>query len=347
MKLFCSLAGLVLSSLLATGCSTTSGVTNKEEMEFVSETQNADFEKDRQSILAMAGDYMVTFDFTETVAFLDSYDLKEPKISGGYESVRVIEDTQDYISLQHILVVGDQDDPHIVKHWRQDWRYEPKRVLMFVGGNAWQWKNVSHAQSKGRWSQTVYQVDDTPRYGAVGSWTHDDGIAEWTPPREWRPLPRRDMTTRDDYHAVNAVNRHTITSWGWVHEQDNSKLILDQEPQVLVREVGINTYRKFEEYPVEAADAYWSETSDYWAGIRAEWNRIEAENDSFAVTLKGETTDLYMPLLDLANMVQEGDKETSLAIEEAKVVIAKFVTSDIGNLKDRLRPSSKTKDKEY
>ncbi|MEO1642471.1 MAG: DUF6607 family protein, partial [Pseudomonadota bacterium] len=164
------------------------------------------FERDRTSILAMAGNYRVTFDFTETVSLQSNYEIKDPKISSGYEMVRVLEDTGEFISLQHILLVGSKNDPFVVKHWRQDWQYEPERVLVFLGGNAWGWEDVSKQDSTGAWAQTVYQVDDSPRYGAVGQWTYEDGLAEWTPPREWRPLPRRDMTTRDDYHAINAVN---------------------------------------------------------------------------------------------------------------------------------------------
>ncbi|MEO0550456.1 MAG: DUF6607 family protein, partial [Pseudomonadota bacterium] len=227
-----SVAAVTLT--FATGCTTSTSLISTETI--AEPVKSATFEQDRESILAMTGDYKVTFDFTETVSFVEGYELKEPKLSGGHESVRVVEDRGDYISLQHLLVVGPDDSPFVVKHWRQDWAYEPERVLMFVGGNAWEWRDVPEAERKGTWSQTVYQVDDTPRYGALATWTYNDGLAEWTPPHEWRPLPRRDMTTRDDYHAVNAVNRHVITPWGWVHEQDNSKLMLNGEPQTLVRE---------------------------------------------------------------------------------------------------------------
>ena len=298
------------------------------------------FEQDRLSILSMTGDYKVTFDFTETVAFLESYELKEPKLSGGHESVRVVEDRGDFISLQHLLVVGPDESPFVVKHWRQDWQYEPARVLVFVGGNAWEWRDVPASERAGTWSQTVYQVDDSPRYGAVGTWTYEDGLAEWTPPQEWRPLPRRDMTTRDDYHAVDAVNRHVITPWGWVHEQDNSKLILSGSPQALVREMGVNTYRAFDDYPVEAAEAYWDATADYWAGVRAHWNKIEAENERFAITIKGETEALYSPLFELAMAVENGEKPSDDAIAEASTVIDRFVTPHIGTLANRLRPTT-------
>ncbi|WP_373005978.1 DUF6607 family protein [Hyphomonas sp.] len=326
---------VALALVAATGCTLAPAPAPTEQ----AQSLPSHFQQDRESILAMAGDYKVTFDFTETVSFIEGYDLKAPKLSGGHESVRVLKDTGEFISLQHTLVVGPDSAPVVVKHWRQDWRYQPERVLVFIGGNAWEWRGVPQPERSGAWSQTVYQVDDAPRYGAVARWTYENGLAEWSPPAEWRPLPRRDMTTRDDYHAVNAVNRHAITPWGWVHEQDNSKLILSGEPRVLVREMGINTYRRSDAYPVEAGEAYWAATGDFWAGVRAEWDRIEAENQRFAITIKGETEDLYLPLLDLANSVRDGEMDLAPALADARAVIGKFVTADIGELEDRLRPS--------
>ncbi|MEO1042920.1 MAG: DUF6607 family protein [Pseudomonadota bacterium] len=333
-----ALLAALLGSMTLAACATT---TDDGTTEVASDTtQSSAFERDRASILAMAGEFKVTFDFTETVPFLEGYMLKEPKLSGGHEVVRVVEDRGDFISLQHLLVVGPDDSPFVVKHWRQDWQFEPDRVLMFIGGNAWEWKDVPRSERKGSWSQTVYQVDDSPRYGAVGMWTYNDGLSEWTPPQEWRPLPRRDMTTRDDYHAVDAVNRHAVTPWGWVHEQDNSKLILNGEPQVLVREVGVNTYRQFDEFPVDAADTYWEATSAFWAGVRTKWADTANANDRFAISLKGETQELYMPLLTLAMEVKDGEKTLDAALIEARDVIDSFVTSDIGQLTERLRTTT-------
>lgn len=330
-----AIASAALALFVLTGCATAS-----PSFTPVAPADTSNFEQDRQSILAMAGDYKVTFDFTETVSFLEGYELKDPKLSGGHESVRVIEDRGDFISLQHLLVVGPDESPFVVKHWRQDWQFEPERVLLFVGGNAWEWEDVPSDERAGTWSQTVYQVDDAPRYGAVGAWSYEDGIAEWAPPAEWRPLPRRDMTTRDDYHAIDAVNRHVITPWGWVHEQDNSKLILDGAPQALVREVGINTYRAFDDYPVSAADTYWHGTEAFWAGVRAEWDRIEDKNDQFKIKIQGETEALYNPLLALALEVKSGDKALEPALIEARETINTFVTPEIGLLSERLRPTT-------
>lgn len=324
--------------LLAAACSPTEQSSTATEE--IAERSEALFERDRESILAMTGNYRVRFDFTETVPLAPDYTLKEPKVSGGYEMVRVLEDTGEFISLQHTLVVGPQDSPFVIKHWRQDWQYEPERVLMFIGGNAWQWDPVAKQDGQGAWSQTVYQVDDGPRYGAVGRWTYENGLAEWTPPREWRPLPRRDMTTRDDYHAVSAVNRHVITPWGWVHEQDNTKLILSGTPTPLVRETGVNTYQRYDDFPYAKGEEYWEATDEYWRVIRAEWADIADQSDAFAITVKGETEAVYMPLLQLADSIQSGEITTTDAITQAKIVMETHVSSDIGELQSRLRLTS-------
>ncbi|MDN3646745.1 hypothetical protein QWY75_11085 [Pontixanthobacter aestiaquae] len=304
--------------------------------ETVHSAEQQKFEQDRAAILAMAGDYKVQFKFTETVAFTKGYEPKDPYLSGGYEIVRVIEDRGDFISLQHILVVGGEQKMPI-KHWRQDWQYQPNKVLNFIGGNAWEMRDVSEEDSAGSWSQAVYQVDDSPRYGAVGYWSHENGMSEWVPPAEWRPLPRRDMTKRDDYHAVVAMNRHAITPDGWVHEQDNSKLALDGEARVLVREVGVNTYVKSDAFPTEIGDEYWAKTADYWAGVRDIWTGMEAAGRPFALTQKGEPDQLYMPLMNLAGEVAAGDKSADAAIIEAKAVIADKTTTDLPPLAERLR----------
>ena len=332
------LAAFSAALLALSACATTGTTTSQNAASGVSAEKklNPQFERDRQAILAMTGDYKVTFDFLETVSFVEGYEPKDRYVSGAHEVVRVIEDRGNFISLQHILVVGGEEK-FPVKHWRQDWLYEPEQVLVFIGGNAWEQRPVPVKDRKGKWAQIVYQVDDSPRYGAVGAWSHENGVSEWAPPAEWRPLPRRDMTKRDDYHAVNAVNRHAITPWGWVHEQDNSKIVLSGEPQTLVREIGVNTYVRNDDFDIDIADDYWAETEDYWAAVREAWTRVETENPQFGLTLKGEPEDLYMPLLELASDVQDGKKTVSEAEVEAKSVIEKYTTPDLDDLNSRLR----------
>lgn len=325
---------------LVTACQTAQQAAPAATQAFNVQNETA-FTQDRDAILAMAGDYRVRFDFTETLPLLAGYELAEEKISGGFEVVRVIEDEGDFISLQHILVVGPEEAPVVVKHWRQDWQYEPSSVMVFIGGNAWEMRDVPTETASGSWSQTVYQVDDAPRYGAVGHWTHHAGVSQWVPPAEWRPLPRRDMTTRDDYHTISAINQHTITPDGWAHEQNNTKLILGHDtPVALVRELGINTYQHSTDFDPSPALEYWSATADYWALIREEWARIARENEQFAISVTGETDEMYGPLLTIAEDVMNGVLSAEAGFEEAKGVISEYVTADIAPLNSRLRETN-------
>jgi hypothetical protein len=225
---------------------------------------------DRQAILSMAGEYVVTFAFDETVALRDGYERKAPKRSGASEVVVVVEDHGDHIVLQHLLQVGNGE---VIKHWRQDWTYEADRRLEFLDDQTWRQVELDPQSTKGQWTQCVYEVSDAPRYCGTGDWNHRYGNATWTSDRSWRPLPRREYTTRDDYSALNVENRHTITPEGWTHEQDNSKVVRvnGETEEVLVREFGFNNYRRTSEVDFTPAYTYWDETSDYWARVRQTW----------------------------------------------------------------------------
>ena len=68
-------ATAALAILTVPACTTTSTTGNPLVAE---QGITANFEQDRDSILAMTGDYKVTFDFTETVSFVNGYELKDP-----------------------------------------------------------------------------------------------------------------------------------------------------------------------------------------------------------------------------------------------------------------------------
>ncbi|MEM8920633.1 MAG: hypothetical protein AAGB25_04650, partial [Pseudomonadota bacterium] len=89
MSKFVFRSAVAFAAALALGaCAATTSVGKAADTASVTQAfDNAAFEQDRKSILAMTGDYKVTFDFTETVPFLEGYELKEPKLSGAHESV--------------------------------------------------------------------------------------------------------------------------------------------------------------------------------------------------------------------------------------------------------------------
>ena len=284
-----------------------------------------DYATDRKAILAMAGDFRVMFDFKEIAAFVPNYELLKPKDSGGFEIVRVIADTGEYIALQHILVMEmDNGQTFIIKHWRQDWAYQPANVLTYAGPGKWVLTPVGKAERTGAWSQTVYQTDDSPRYGGVGRWRYDGGDVRWTSGESWRPLARRDAVRNPVYDRYRGVNRHALTPKGWVHEQDNAKMgNRDGKLTTIVHETVINTYRRDTDFPLAKGDAYWTKTKDYWAAVRGFWDAAIVAGNGVSVTEEAENGSATGPtLMGLADEVAAGTKTTESAVGEAKAAIA-------------------------
>jgi hypothetical protein len=277
---------------------------------------------DRRSILAMAGEYRVRFAFDETAALAPGYAPHDAQRSGGTELVVAIVDDGDTIVLQHILVLGK--DHVVVKHWRQDWQYQPASVLRFRGNGRFEREAVPEAAARGAWSQTVYEVDDAPRYAGIGRWTHADGVDAWESDRSWRPLPRREYTKRSDYQVLEMVNRHTLTPGGWVHEQDNTKIALhaDGSTQALARERGINSYTRITDYDFTAGRDYWKATAAFWAQVRAEWERIFAAEPGFSTSPEPNGEPRIEELFKLADRAAAGQ---TIASSEIRALLDRYV----------------------
>lgn len=285
--------------------------------------EEASFRADREAILAMAGDYRVRFDMRETTSWRADYTPLEPSMSGGFESVRVIEDTGRFISLQHLLVVGDADNPMVVKHWRQDWTYEPETYLAYVGEGRWNLEPVPEDRRRGGWSQTVWQVDDSPRYGAYGHWTEEGGVRRWRSSWTWRPLARRDAVRAPRYDRYLAINRHSPSPGGWIHWQDNIKMgPVDGAVEPFVQESVLNTYAATGDYDPAPADAYWERTRGYWAAVRQAWDEAIRADDGITLTEEpnmGNT--IAATLYGLGEAIAAGERDESAAIAEARAAI--------------------------
>ena len=288
-------------------------------------------ERDRRAILAMAGDYRVSFDFLEVEVYGAVQAPSTPYRSWATEQVEVLESTEDIISLQHTIVMfmvmedGSQSPPMLVKHWRQDWEYEPETALEFIGEMHWETRQLSDEERKGKWQQTVYQVDDSPRYTMRGAWEHNAAYSAWHGEDSWRPLPRREHSIRSDYHTLTGTNRLTIHPKGWVHTQDNMKTVLstigtiDANNPVLAREFGVNRYDRIRDFDFSEADEYWAATGDFWAKTRDAWNNHLTTSTTVKVDTHCEDKRVYGHLFELANKVATkgmSDKKQLKGIEK-------------------------------
>ncbi|MBL0967824.1 MAG: hypothetical protein IBJ02_01735 [Brevundimonas sp.] len=320
---------LLLTSILAAVAAAAPALAQTAPVAAGAEAPASQFERDRQSILAQAGTMRVRFDMRENVSFRAGYEPLEEKLSAGNEIVRVVYDDGERISLQHILVMSDDAGNHmVIKHWRQDWVYQPETVLTYAGPNHWTLTPVSPEQRRGAWSQTVWQTDDSPRYGGVGRWDYTHGIAEWTSNATWRPLARRDAVRNPIYDRYLGTNRHALTPAGWVHIQDNMKMGPAEgdaaELTAIVQEDVINTYRHVDNYDPAPGDAYWAATKDYWAGVRAAWDEVATRNGGIYLeeeANRGAVTG--KPLMDWADEIQAGTLTTEAGIAQARELIAR------------------------
>lgn len=266
---------------------------------------------DRAAILAMAGEFEVTFDFEETVSLQPGYELKKPYQEDATELVIVIEDTPERIALQHIL--SDKETGRVVKHWKQVWTWQDTRIVEFQGRDKWKVRELAPGEAAGTWSQLVTQVDDSPRYESYGKWQHDGGFSRWESAPTARPLPRREHTERDDYEILLAFNRHALTPDGWVHEQDNLKQVLDESGVVsryLARELGFNNYHRTETADFTKVREYWEATSPFWSVVSKFWDSIERDRDEFTISEKvGEIT-LNDAVNDVAKAIVKDERKT-------------------------------------
>lgn len=311
--------------VLAAGCVTTTPSADYSSVGF-DYTGNPNFdaisqagsqtEKDRLAILAMQGEYRVDFHFEETVALKEGYETRDSKDTGGFEVVLVVADEPEKIILQHLLVMPGGA---VIKHWRQDWMFEADERFDYVADQTWETASLPAESRESKWTQCVYEVSDAPRYCGTGRWNHRYGVSTWTSDRSWRPLPRREYTTRDDYNVMNAENRHTITLNGWTHEQDNTKTVREgrETVETLVREFGFNDYRNITGYDFEPAREYWRKTAEYWAAVREAWGRRLLAGNVLVINAGIDG----MPIID-ATFEQAARADTTDTSEEREAIEA-------------------------
>ena len=258
-------------------------------------------QQDQNAIKSMCGCYEVNFNFAETFQYSNdsTYLPSKTKHDKGLEWVQLVEDSKDKISMQHLLIVGSAEHPYIVKHWRQDWEYENTNLYVYNRDNMWNYVNLPKNEVKGQWSQKVFQVDDSPRYEGSASWVHVDGKSYWENTTD-APLPRREYTTRSDYNVTVRTNRHEITKNGWIHDQDNNKVIraVGKDDVLLAQEKGYNTYVKVEDSKCKAAQEYWAKESAKWALVRAKWDQVFARNKNLSLEDKVDNKVLFKYLFD-------------------------------------------------
>ena len=230
--------------------------------------------KDVEAIKSMCGCFEIEFNFSETFTYGNSK-KSDNYYSKALEWAQLVYEDNNKISIQHLLIVGSKRFPTVIKHWRQDWIYENPDLYLFNVNNSWDYKKMSKKDVRKQWTQKVFQVDDSPRYEGSATWVHVDGKSFWeniTP----APLPRREYTKRSDYNMTKRGNRHEITEYGWLHDQDNQKINIDinNTHNLVALEKGINKYKKVDDSECIAAKKWWIDNKEKWSLVRKKWDQI-------------------------------------------------------------------------
>mgnify|MGYP006100839269 FL=1 len=269
--------------------------------------------QDRNAIKKMCGCFEVEFNFAETFKYSSdsTYVPSNNYKTGGLEWAQLVDDENNKISIQHILLVGPESSPYVMKHWKQDWIFENQEFYMYNGNNSWNYKTKSKGKVKNQWTQKVYQVDDSPRYEGSATWVHVDGKSYWENSTD-APLPRREYSKRSDYNITVRGNRQEITNDGWIHDQDNSKIIrsIDKNDILIAKEKGFNYYKRVDDSRCKAATDWWTQNYSKWKIVRDKWNEIYSKKTDLKLHSLVDSKPLYSYLFDDAMINEETINKT-------------------------------------
>lgn len=283
-------------------------------------------QQDKKIIDKLCGCFQVDFRYAETFSPTPDYKYHDREETGGTAELALpIEVSDRKIVIQHLLIVGQNT---VVKHWREEWTYENPVIWKYKGDRLWIKETVPAEAVKGKWTQTVWEVADEPRYQGSSQFVDLDGKIIWQNTTD-APLPRREYTVRSDYNILRRTNRLNITDSGYLHEQDNKKIIRNNgTDQLLVEEKGHNIYKRIDKKECAAAREYWEKNADYWGRVRKIW--AEYLNAHDRISLKNKIGDKFLHeyLMGLAKdflAKKIADREID---DRIKAEIARFLNKD-------------------
>ena len=277
----------------------------------------------KQNIDKLCGCFDVDFKYAETFSPVKDYKFHDREHMGATELALPIETTGKKVVIQHLLVMGDS---MVIKHWREEWVYEPAFMLRYDGDKKWVKEALKPDAVKGKWMQTVWEVDDAPRYQGFASWYGGDpgSNAFWQNITD-APLPRREYTVRNDYNILQRGNRITITDSGYVHEQDNQKVAKTGGKRTLVaEEKGYNTYVKTDPAKCAAGKEWWEKNGAFWNTVRANWDALAAAQPVILLVQKVDGKSLNDQLTALWKQWRDKKLSITEVSNQSKDILQKF-----------------------
>jgi hypothetical protein len=281
---------------------------------------------DKKNIEKLCGCFDVEFKYAETFSPDPNYKFHDrDEISGGTEFIMPIDVSDKKMVLQHLLIITDS---MIIKHWREDWTYEEPVIWKYSGNKTWNKEQLKPEQVKGKWTQSVWEVSDAPRYQGASNWINTDDKTFWENTTD-APLPRREYSVRSDYNIMRRTNRIVLTDTGWVHIQDNQKIIrTGNTDKLLVEEKGLNTYKRIDDKQCAAAKMYWEKNKEYWGRVRKTWADYTATHSTIELKSQVNGKALHDYLFDLAKDYTTGKIKATDIDSKIKASLDQFMGHD-------------------
>ena len=274
---------------------------------------------EQKAVKSLCGCFEVDFKYAETFAADTAYKFHPRYNASGLEWVVAEESNPTKFVLQHLLLVSDS---MVIKHWREDWEFEKNDWWIFNHDATWKQVTGNKENTKGQWTQTVWEVDDAPRYQGSGNWISANGKYYWENTAD-APLPRREYTKRKDYNVMQRTNRIVVTGNGWVHEQDNKKIIRKDgvADTYLAEEKGYNIYKRTDDNKCKIAAAYWEKHKKFWVTVRQAWQEILKDKTVVRLVPKADGMLLYEQFDNLEKQSLAGTQLN----EKVKWLLGKYI----------------------
>ncbi|MBI1343128.1 MAG: hypothetical protein GC171_09355 [Terrimonas sp.] len=271
----------------------------------------------------LCGCFEVDFKYAETFAADPGYQYHERDETGATAELALPVWVSDHkLVIQHLLIVSPN---FIVKHWREEWTYENPVLWRYLGDRTWVKEKLDPEKVQGKWTQTVWEVSDEPRYQGISAFVQTGNDLSWQNTTD-APLPRREYSVRNDYNILQRTNRLHLAADGYVHEQDNKKVIRSGgKDRVLVEEKGYNTYKRVEEKECTAAKLYWDQHKVFWTRVREIWDAYLDKTDTLRLRDQVGGKKLHDNLLALANEVANRDFSRDTLDQMIRETIEKFM----------------------
>lgn len=280
--------------------------------------------QDLKNIDNMCGCFSVNFKYAETFAPDVDYKFHERENMNAVELVLPVEKSDTKVVMQHLLVINDTI---IIKHWREEWVYESPEIYRYTAYRTWEKEKLPASDVKGKWTQTVWEVGDEPRYQGVSAWINNDGATYWESTVD-APLPRREYSVRSDYNILNRRNRIIMTEDGYIHEQDNSKIQREgKKDALLAQEKGYNTYVKRSKKDCKKAEDWWEKNEAFWSVVRTQWADVLAKSPTLNLKWKVDDKMMHEHLDKLWSQWRKNEVPTTEVNAKVKAILDQFVLS--------------------